>query len=133
MGYAPLRLVLGTSVYALGFARRHRGVLPVVRARRGQRGHAADLRGPRELPGAHPQAEAEAAGADGVIGIKVFIYEIGGELRRGDGDRHGRSRSTPGVTTQSEQLIPQAIIRDRDTFFDQTMPMTKLLERKYEN
>ena len=24
----------------------------------------------------------------------------------------------PGVATQTEQLIPQAIIRDRDTFFD---------------
>jgi hypothetical protein len=26
----------------------------------------------------------------------------------------------PGLSTQSELLIPQAIIRDRDTFFDAT-------------
>jgi hypothetical protein len=25
-----------------------------------------------------------------------------------------------GLTTQSEVLIPQAVIRDRDTFFDET-------------
>ena len=33
-------------------------------------------------------------------------------------------RKLPGVRTQSEQLIPQAIIRDRDTFFDEAAPLS---------
>ncbi len=43
-------------------------------------------------------------------------------------------RKHAGVATQSDQLIPQAIIRDRDTFFDQApavagMPQPRNLER----
>jgi len=36
-------------------------------------------------------------------------------------------RRNSSLTTHSAQLIPQAIIRDRDTFFDETH---KLTERK---
>ena len=40
-------------------------------------------------------------------------------------------KKNPGVRTQAEQLIPQAIIRDRDTFIDATHQMAgKDLERK---
>ena len=55
MGYAPLRLLLGTSVYALGFAG---GIAAFFQSfARGEVDEvtAADLRGPRELPGAHPR------------------------------------------------------------------------------
>ncbi len=71
--------------------------------------------------------------ADGVIGIKVFIHEIGSGLV--EVMAIGTAiRRHPGVSTASEQLIPQAIIRDRDTFFEQApilpgMPQTKNLDR----
>jgi hypothetical protein len=56
--------------------------------------------------------------ADGVIGVKVFITELGSGLV--EVMAIGTAiRKHPGVSTQSDQLIPQAIIRDRDTFFDQ--------------
>ncbi|MFO0957321.1 MAG: hypothetical protein U0800_07605 [Isosphaeraceae bacterium] len=52
-----------------------------------------------------------------MIGIKVFIYEIGSGLV--EVMAIGTAiKKTPGVSTQTDQLIPQAIIRDRDTFFD---------------
>jgi len=120
MGYAPLRLVLGTSVYALGFAG---GISAMFRSL--SRGEISEVTRlvyeARENCLAHIRNEAEDLQADGVIGIKVFVYEISRGLVEvmaiGTAIRRNR-----GVSTQSEQLIPQAIIRDRDTFFDEAAP-----------
>jgi hypothetical protein len=43
-------------------------------------------------------------------------------------------RKHPGVATASDQLIPQAIIRDRDTFFEEApivpgVPQARTLAR----
>ena len=53
MGYAPVRLLLGTSVYALGLAG---GISTMFRAgpRRDGRRHPARVRGAGKLPGAYP-------------------------------------------------------------------------------
>jgi hypothetical protein len=81
----------------------------------------------------HIRSEAESLQADGVIGIKVFINEIGSGLV--EVMAIGTAiRKHNGVHTATEQLIPQAIIRDRDTFFEQApivpgMPQTKHLDR----
>ena len=66
-----------------------------------------------------------------MIGIKVFINEIGGGLVEvmaiGTAIRKQRRRARRRAT----QLIPQAIIRDRDTFFDRDLqPAAQSLERK---
>ena len=57
--------------------------------------------------------------ADGIIGVKIFIYEVGGGMVEvmAIGTAIKRNQT---VKTQTEQLPPQAIIRDRDTYFDQT-------------
>jgi len=120
MGYAPLRLLLGTSVYALGFAG---GVSAMFRSlSRGEVNEVTRLvYEARENCLAHIRNEAEDLEADGVIGIKVFVYEISRGLVEvmaiGTAIRRNRS-----VSTHSEQLLPQAIIRDRDTFFDDAAP-----------
>ena len=79
MGYAPLRLVLGTSVYALGLAG---GITAFFRSfARGEIGEVTRLvYDARENCLDHIRLEAEELRADGVIGIKVFIYELGGGL-----------------------------------------------------
>jgi uncharacterized protein YbjQ (UPF0145 family) len=118
LGYAPVRLLLGTSVYAIGvagnvgawFKALSRGeVDSVTRLVYEARENALD----------HVRKEAEALAVDAVIGIKVFVYEIGAGyvevLAIGTGIRKNQS-----VKTQSAQLIPQAIIRDRESFFDET-------------
>jgi len=132
MGYAPLRLVLGTSIYSLGllgglsafFQSFARGEIDeVTRLIYDARENCLD----------HIRLEAEELKADGVIGIKIHIYELGGGLVEvmavGTAIRKHSS-----VRTESEQLIPQAIIRDRDTFFDQAVPLqgarARELERK---
>lgn len=118
MGYAPLRLMLGTSVYSLGIGRGigsffkslSRGEVPamsklIYEARENCLGHIED--------------EAKSIGADAVIGVKVFIYEIGGSFV--EVMAIGTAiKKTANVGTETDILIPQAIIRDRDTFFDDT-------------
>ena len=68
---------------------------------------------------AHIRNEAEALQADGVIGIKLFIYEVSSGFV--EVMAIGTAiKKMPQLKTQSDLLIPQAIIRDRDTFFDDT-------------
>lgn len=120
LGYAPLRLVLGTSVYALGLAG---GLMAAFRSiSRGEVSAMTELvYEARENCLAHIRKEAEALQADGVIGIKLVVYEISPGLLEllavGTAIRRN-----PNVKTESAQLIPQAIIRDRDTFFDESAP-----------
>ena len=117
MGYAPLRLLLGTSVYALGFV----GGLTAFFSSfaRGEINEVTRLvYDARENCLNHIRVEAEELQADGVIGIKIFINEIGAGLV--EVMAIGTAiRKQHGVATHSDQLIPQAIIRDRDTFFEQ--------------
>jgi uncharacterized protein YbjQ (UPF0145 family) len=132
MGYAPLRLVLGTSVYALGFAG---GVSAFFQSfGRGEIDEVTRLvYDARENCLEHIRIEAEEMKADGVIGIKIFINEIGTGLV--EVMAIGTAiRKHPSVKTYSDQLIPQAIIRDRDTFFEQVpvvpgMAQPRSLER----
>ena len=117
MGYAPMRLLLGTSVYALGFAG---GVSAFFQSfGRGEINEVTRLvYDARENALDHIRIEAEEIQAEGVIGIKVFIHEIGSGLV--EVMAIGTAiRKHHGVSTATDQLIPQAIIRDRDTFFEQ--------------
>lgn len=120
LGYAPLRLLLGTSVYSLGFAG---GISAMFKSL--SRGEIPEVTRlvyeARENCLAHIRDEAQALAADGVIGIKVFVHEIStglvevmaiGTAIKRNGD----------VKTETSQLIPQAIIDDKDTFFDDTAP-----------
>ena len=79
---------------------------------------------------AHIRNEAKDLQADGVIGIKIFVYEISRGLV--EVMAIGTAiKKNPQVRTQAEQLIPQAVIRDRDTFIDATFQQPhKDLERK---
>jgi uncharacterized protein YbjQ (UPF0145 family) len=128
IGYSPLRLVLGTSVYALGFGG---GISTFFKSfTRGEVNAVTRLiYEARENALEHLRADAEAAGADAVVGVKLFIDEIGSSFVEVLAIGTAVKRSD-FAHTLTEQLPPQAIIRDRDTFFDTTMPMTKNLERK---
>jgi uncharacterized protein YbjQ (UPF0145 family) len=129
MGYAPVRLCLGTSVYALGFTG---GVSTFFKSlSRGEVNAVTRLiYEARENALQHVRAEAESVGADAVVGTKLYIDEIGASFVEVLAIGTAVKRS-PAAKTYTEQLLPQAIIRDRDTFFDATAPgATKSLERK---
>jgi uncharacterized protein YbjQ (UPF0145 family) len=127
MGYGPLRLLLGTSVYSLGFAQ---GIGAFFKGlSRGEVDSVTQLvYQARTNCLEHIHAEAKTIGADAVVGVKVFIYELGNSFV--EVMAIGTAiKKMPGLTTQTEVLLPQAIIRDRDTFFDATHKQT---ERKLE-
>ena len=116
LGYAPLKLVLGTSVYSLG-------VVGGIRAafRNMIKGEIKSLTemiyGAREESLKRVQTQAEAIGADDVLGIKTYIYNLGNGLIEFLAIGTAVKR-IQGVTTRSTQLPAQAIIRDKDTFIN---------------
>lgn len=114
IGYAPMKLVLGTSVYSLGLAG---GIKAAFRNLvKGEVRELTDMiYGAREESLKKVQAQAEAIGADDVLGIRTYIYNLGGGVIEFLAIGTAVKR-TQGVATRSVQLPPQAIIRDKDTF-----------------
>lgn len=127
MGYGPVRLLLGTSVYSLGFTG---GVGAFFKGlSRGEVNSVTQMiYKARENCLEHIEREAQEIGADAVIGVKVFIYEMGGGFVEVLAIGTAIKKMT-GLATHSPVLIPQAIIRDRATFFDDTHHITGHLNR----
>jgi len=114
MGWAPVRLVLGVSVYSLGLAgglaAKLRGLI---------RGEIPELTSliydARENAIDHIRRDAAASGAEDVVGIKTYIYQLAGGLI--EFMAIGTAVKRMGeMRTASAQLPPQAVIIDKDTF-----------------
>jgi uncharacterized protein YbjQ (UPF0145 family) len=116
LGYAPLKLVLGTSVYSLGFIGGIKAALKNM-----VKGEISDLTqliyGARQESLKRVQEQAQAIGADHVLGIKTYIYNLTGDLIEFLAVGTAVKRIN-GISTRSQQLPAQAIIRDKDTFVD---------------
>ena len=114
MGYAPMKLVLGTSVYSLGLTG---GIMASLRNFvKGEIKELTDLiYGAREESLQRVKQQAEEIGADDVLGIKTYIYNLGGGVIEFLAIGTAVKR-VDGIGTRTEQLPPQAIIRDKDTF-----------------
>ena len=113
MGYMPLKLVLGTAVYSLGFVG---GLTAALKSF--TRGEINELTSLIYDARAHAIGliadEARAIGADDVVGIKTHIHELGSLI---EFMAIGTAvKKVPGLTTATPQLPPQAIIRDKDTW-----------------
>jgi uncharacterized protein YbjQ (UPF0145 family) len=114
LGYAPMQLVLGTSVYSLGVVGGLKAALRGVA--KGEINTLTKLvYGAREESLKKVQDQASSVGADMVIGIKTYIYQLGGDLIEFLAIGTAIKRME-GIAPRSEQLPPQAIIRDKDTF-----------------
>lgn len=116
LGFMPLRLVLGTSVYSLGIVG---GVTSWIKSFvRGEinelthliyeaREHALDI----------INKEASEIGADDIVGVKTYVYDLGNGLI--EFLAIGTAvKKTSALKAQSEQLLPQAIVANIDTYFD---------------
>lgn len=116
LGYVPLKLVLGTSIFSLGVAG---GIKATIRDLvKGEVKVLSELiYGARESSLSKIRAQAEEIGADDVLGIKTYIYNIGNGviefLAIGTA-----VKQVEGINTQGEQLPPQAIMRDKATFIN---------------
>ncbi len=116
MGYMPLKLVLGVSVYSLGLVG---GIASIFKGL--VRGEIPELTSliyeAREKAIDKIKAEAAALGADDVVGVQTTVYQLGGGMI--EFMAIGTAvKKMPGLKTESEMLIPQAIIRDKDTFIN---------------
>ena len=116
MGFMPIQLVLGVSVYSLGFVG---GIAAALKSF--SRGEISELTTliyeARENAIARIAQDAQACGADDVVGIKTYVYQLGSGIIEFMAIGTAVKR-IPGVQTVSPQLPPQAIIRDRDTFYN---------------
>jgi uncharacterized protein YbjQ (UPF0145 family) len=123
MGYLPLKLVLGTAVYSLGMVG---GVKALLKSF--SRGEISDLTSliydAREHAIGLIRDEANAIGADDVVGIKTHVHEHGNLL---EFMAIGTAvKKVPGVTTMNSMLPPQAIIQDKETWINED---TTLIDR----
>jgi uncharacterized protein YbjQ (UPF0145 family) len=113
MGYAPIKLVLGTAVYSLGVVG---GVMAALKSF--SRGEISELTSliydAREHAIGLIREEAAALGADDVVGIKTHVHDLGKLL---EFMAIGTAvKKIPGIKTQSPSLPAQAIIVDKDTW-----------------
>ncbi len=114
MGYMPIQLVLGVSVYSLGIVG---GITSMFKAL--GRGEISELTSliyeARENAIARIAQDANACGADDVVGIKTYVYQLGSGII--EFMAIGTAvKKIPGVQTLSPLLPAQAVIRDKDTF-----------------
>lgn len=116
LGYAPMKLVIGTSVYSLGFIGGIKATLKNF-----VKGEISQLTqmiyGARENSLKRVAEQANEIGADDVLGIKTYVYDLGGGLI--EFLAIGTAvKKVDGIKSYSAQLPPQAIIRDKDTFIE---------------
>jgi uncharacterized protein YbjQ (UPF0145 family) len=116
IGYSPLMLVLGTSVYSMGFVG---GLLASFKNYvKGEISELTELiYAAREESLGKVRAQASSIGADDVVGVKTYIYDLGGGLI--EFLAIGTAvKKTDSAMTKTDMLPAQAIIRDKDTFFN---------------
>jgi len=116
LGYAPMKVIIGTSVYSLGFIG---GVASAFKNLvKGEISQMTELiYGARENSLAKVKAQADEIGADDVLGIKTYVYSLGGGVIEFLAIGTAVKRVS-GVAPKTANLPPQAIIRDKDTFYN---------------
>ncbi|MEI8249303.1 MAG: heavy metal-binding domain-containing protein [Candidatus Taylorbacteria bacterium] len=116
MGYAPVKLLIGTSVYSLGLVG---GITSAFKSF--VKGEISELSTliyeARENALAIINNEANAIGADEVVGVKTYVYQLGSGLI--EFMAIGTAvKKIEGISNKSAQLPPQAFTSDWDTFVD---------------
>lgn len=116
IGYSPMKLVLGTSVYSMGLV----GNISAA-FKNFVKGEISEMTqliySAREESLAKVREQATEISADDVVGIKTYVYDLGGGLIEFLAIGTAVKRTTSATTT-SEQLPVQAIIKDKDTFIN---------------
>lgn len=122
MGYMPIQLVLGVSVYSVGFVGGFMAGLKSL-----VRGEISELTTLLYEARANAiqriRADAELCGAEDVVGIKTYVYNLGGGMI--EFMAIGTAvKKMPGARTLSDSLPAQAVLQDKDTFYN-TAELTK--------
>ena len=116
LGYAPVKLLMSTSIYSLGLVG---GFLSAFKSF--VKGEISELtrliHDAREIAIDRLKTEADALGAEDVVGVKTYIAEIGNGLVEFMAIGTAM-KETRGLATVTPTLPSQAIVRDRDTWVD---------------
>ncbi len=114
LGYLPIRLVLGCSIYSVGFVG---GISAAFRSlARGEIDQMTKLvYQARENALQNIAEDAANCGADDVVGIKTYVYSLGSGVIEFLAVGTAVKRM-PGVKTLSDSLPPQAVMQDKVTF-----------------
>jgi uncharacterized protein YbjQ (UPF0145 family) len=125
IGFSPLKLLLGTSVYSLGFIGSVTSTLKSF-----VRGEINELTQliyeARENAIGLIDAEAKSIGADDVVGVKTYVYQLGNGLI--EFLAIGTAvKKIEGVKPETAQLPPQAIVVDTSTFFNSLSARSSVL------
>lgn len=116
LGYAPVKLLMSTSIYSLGVVG---GIFSALKSL--ARGEISELttlvHDAREHCIDRLKREADSLGAEEVVGVKTYIVEIGQGLI--EFMAIGTAvKKVAGMGTATQMLPAQAIIRDKDTWVD---------------
>jgi uncharacterized protein YbjQ (UPF0145 family) len=114
MGYAPEKILIGTSVYSLGLVGSITSAFKsLVKGEIKELSHL--IYEARENALEIVNKEAEKIGADEVVGVKTYVYQLGSGLI--EFLAIGTAvKKIPGLKNQSAELVPQAFAQDWDTF-----------------
>lgn len=116
LGYAPLRLMLSTSVYSLGIVG---GIKSLFRAL--SQGEIPELSKlvleAREIAFNRLRTEAASIGASSVVGTKMYIHHLAGNLTEFLAIGTAVTKVS-GMGVQTPELPAQAILHDKDTWTD---------------
>ncbi len=122
LGYAPIKLLMSTSIYSLGLVG---GIFSALKSfAKGEISELTSLvHDAREHAINRLSREAEEIGAEEVVGVKTYIIEIGqGLIEFMAIGTAVKKVSGMGVATQ--MLPAQAIVHDKDTWMDSDMGMS---------
>lgn len=115
LGYMPIELLLGVSVYSLGVVG---GITSVLKGF--VRGEISELThliyDARENALAKISDDAKACGADEVVGVKTYVYDMGGGLIEFMAIGTAVKKMAAAFPCASENLPVQAVVKDKDTF-----------------
>ena len=121
-GYCPIRLVLGVSVYSIGMVGSFSSLFKSLVS--GEiKEMTALIYDARENAIAKIARDAEACGADDVVGVRTYIKNLSGGVVEFMAIGTAVKR-IPGIETLSENLPPQAVMHDSDTFIEPTLGMS---------
>lgn len=125
-GYYPIKLVLGVSVFSVGFAGGFKAMMKsFVRGEIKELTYLIYQARIRAL--AMIQEDAQSCGADDVVGVKTYVYDFGGGVIELLAIGTAIKRF-PNIPPLSGQLIPQAIIKDVETFTNKTPLMAAMAQ-----
>jgi len=116
LGYAPVKLLLSASIYSLGMVG---GLMSTLKSfAKGEINELTTLiHDAREVAIGRLKSEADALGAEEVIGVKTYISELGGHLVEllAVGTA---MKKVPGMGVLTASLPAQAIVEDKDTWVE---------------